>query len=34
MNRHFILKRDHSQVAVLKLGNLRPEAVPVVVLWL
>ncbi len=32
MNRHFILKRHHPQVAVLKLGNLGPEAVAIMVL--
>ena len=29
MNRHFILKRDHSQVAILKLGDLSPKTVAV-----
>jgi hypothetical protein len=33
MNRHFIGKGDHPQVAILKLGNLAPEPVAVVFLW-
>src|SRR5688572_20107949 len=34
MNRHFIPKRDDSQVAGFELGNLGPKAVAIVVLRL